>query len=42
MKLRIVALGHKLPAWVGAAYDDYARRLPRDFGVQRRNTAWNR
>jgi 23S rRNA (pseudouridine1915-N3)-methyltransferase len=29
MKLRIVALGHKLPAWVDEAYADYARRMPR-------------
>jgi 23S rRNA (pseudouridine1915-N3)-methyltransferase len=29
MKLRIVALGHRLPSWVGAAYADYARRMPR-------------
>ena len=34
MKLRIVALGHKLPAWVEAAYDDYARRLPREFALE--------
>jgi 23S rRNA (pseudouridine1915-N3)-methyltransferase len=34
MKLRIVALNHKLPAWVTAAYDDYARRLPRDFALE--------
>ena len=33
MKMRIVALGHKLPAWVAAAYGDYARRLPRDFAL---------
>src|SRR5450631_1703998 len=29
MKLRIVALGHRLPSWVGEAYSDYARRMPR-------------
>jgi 23S rRNA (pseudouridine1915-N3)-methyltransferase len=34
MKLRLVALGQKLPAWVGAAYDDYAHRLPRDFALE--------
>jgi 23S rRNA (pseudouridine1915-N3)-methyltransferase len=33
MKLRIVALGHRMPAWVAAGYDDYARRLPRDFAL---------
>lgn len=33
MKLRIVALGHKLPAWVAGAYGDYARRLPREFSL---------
>jgi 23S rRNA (pseudouridine1915-N3)-methyltransferase len=33
LKLRIVALAHKLPAWVAAACDDYVRRLPRDFAL---------
>jgi 23S rRNA (pseudouridine1915-N3)-methyltransferase len=34
MKLRIVALGHRMPAWVNAAFEDYARRLPRDFALE--------
>ncbi len=34
MKLRIIALGHKLPAWANAAYDDYARRMPREFRIE--------
>jgi 23S rRNA (pseudouridine1915-N3)-methyltransferase len=34
MKLRIVALGHRMPAWVNAAFEDYARRLPRDFTLE--------
>ena len=34
MKLRIVALGHKLPAWANAAYEDYARRMPREFALE--------
>ncbi|HXX85795.1 MAG TPA: 23S rRNA (pseudouridine(1915)-N(3))-methyltransferase RlmH [Casimicrobiaceae bacterium] len=34
MKLRIVALAHKLPAWVAAACDDYVRRLPRDVALE--------
>jgi 23S rRNA (pseudouridine1915-N3)-methyltransferase len=34
MKLRIVALGHRMPAWVDAAFDDYARRLPREFALE--------
>jgi 23S rRNA (pseudouridine1915-N3)-methyltransferase len=29
MKLRIVALGHRLPSWISEAYADYARRMPR-------------
>ena len=33
MKLRIVALGHRMPGWVTAGYDDYARRLPREFAL---------
>ena len=31
MNLRVVALGHRMPAWVTAGWTDYARRLPRDF-----------
>jgi 23S rRNA (pseudouridine1915-N3)-methyltransferase len=34
MKLRVVALGHRMPAWVTAGWDDYARRLPRDFALE--------
>ena len=33
MKLAIVALGHKMPAWVAAGYDEYAARLPRDWPI---------
>ncbi|HEV2976860.1 MAG TPA: 23S rRNA (pseudouridine(1915)-N(3))-methyltransferase RlmH [Casimicrobiaceae bacterium] len=34
MKLRIVAFGHRMPAWVVAGFDDYARRLPREFALE--------
>lgn len=34
MKLRIVALGHKLPAWAGEACADYARRMPRTLSIE--------
>jgi len=34
LKLRLVALGHKLPAWANAAFDEYARRLPREFTLE--------
>lgn len=34
MKLAIVALGHRMPAWVAAGYDDYASRLPRDWPLE--------
>jgi len=34
MKLRVVALGHRMPAWVDAGFDDYARRMPRDLPVE--------
>jgi 23S rRNA (pseudouridine1915-N3)-methyltransferase len=33
MKLRIVALGHRMPAWVVAAFDDYAKRMPRELAI---------
>ena len=34
MKLRVVALGHRMPAWVSAGWDDYARRMPREFALE--------
>lgn len=34
MKLRIVAFGQRMPAWVDAACQDYARRLPREFALE--------
>jgi 23S rRNA (pseudouridine1915-N3)-methyltransferase len=34
MKLRIVALGQRVPAWVVAGFDDYARRLPRELALE--------
>ena len=34
MKLRIVALGQRMPAWVVAGFGEYARRLPREFALE--------
>jgi 23S rRNA (pseudouridine1915-N3)-methyltransferase len=34
MKLRVVALGHRMPAWVDAGFDEYARRMPRDLPLE--------
>ena len=31
MRLRLVALGHRMPAWVDQGFTDYTRRLPRDL-----------
>lgn len=31
MKLTIIAVGTKMPAWVQQGYDEYARRFPRDM-----------
>ena len=30
MKLLVVAVGHRMPAWVDAGFEDYARRMPRE------------
>src|SRR5512140_4024241 len=32
MKVRVIAFGHRMPAGVSAGWDEYARRLPRDWG----------
>ena len=34
MRLLILAVGHKMPAWVSAGFEDYARRMPRDTPLQ--------
>lgn len=33
MKLSIVAVGQRMPAWAQTAYDDYAKRFPPDARV---------
>jgi 23S rRNA (pseudouridine1915-N3)-methyltransferase len=34
VRLRIVALGLRLPAWMNEGYEDYARRLPREWPLE--------
>jgi len=34
MNLRVVAFGQRMPAWVDAGWDDYARRMPREFALE--------
>ena len=34
MKLRLVAVGHKMPAWVAAGFTEYAQRMPREVRVE--------
>jgi len=34
MRLLILAVGHKMPAWVSMGFEDYARRMPRDTALQ--------
>lgn len=36
MQLVIVAVGHRMPAWVDHAFADYAERLPADTGIELR------
>ncbi|MHB1051537.1 MAG: 23S rRNA (pseudouridine(1915)-N(3))-methyltransferase RlmH [Thiobacillus sp.] len=31
MKLHLIAVGHKMPGWINAGYDDYARRMTSDL-----------
>ncbi len=41
MKIRILSVAQKLPAWVDTACDDYARRLPREIDLQLVNLPLN-
>jgi 23S rRNA (pseudouridine1915-N3)-methyltransferase len=34
MRLRIVALGQRMPSWVAAAVADYAKRMPRETPLE--------
>lgn len=34
MKLWVVAVGHRMPAWVEAGFDEFARRMPRELPLQ--------
>jgi len=34
VKLRLVALGHRMPRWVSDGYAEYARRLPREYALE--------
>jgi 23S rRNA (pseudouridine1915-N3)-methyltransferase len=33
MKIRILTITHKSPAWIREGYQDYAKRLPRTFAL---------
>jgi 23S rRNA (pseudouridine1915-N3)-methyltransferase len=33
VKFLIVAVGHRMPGWVEAGFDEYARRIPRDTPI---------
>ena len=33
MRISIIAVGTKMPAWVSAGVDEYCRRLPREFNL---------
>lgn len=34
MKLLIVSVGHKMPDWVTAGFNEYARRMPREAKIE--------
>ena len=34
MRIHLLAVGTRMPAWVAAGYADYARRLPRECSLQ--------
>jgi 23S rRNA (pseudouridine1915-N3)-methyltransferase len=34
MRIRIIAIGTKMPDWVEAGYNEYAKRMPREVSVE--------
>ena len=31
MQIHLISVGNRMPSWVKTGYDDYAKRLPRDY-----------
>jgi 23S rRNA (pseudouridine1915-N3)-methyltransferase len=34
LRLIVVAVGHRMPAWVDAGFDEFARRMPRELPLE--------
>ena len=34
LKLWVIAVGHRMPGWIDAAFEDYARRMPREAQIK--------
>jgi len=34
MRIRVISVGHRLPEWLSAGFDHYARRLPREWAFE--------
>jgi 23S rRNA (pseudouridine1915-N3)-methyltransferase len=34
MKLLVIAVGNKMPRWVNEAFEEYAKRMPRDLRIE--------
>lgn len=34
MKIKLIAVGTKMPAWVNEGFQDYVKRLPKDFALE--------
>ncbi len=34
MKCLVAAVGHRMPAWIAAGYEEYARRMPREMPLR--------
>ncbi|HSR02442.1 MAG TPA: 23S rRNA (pseudouridine(1915)-N(3))-methyltransferase RlmH, partial [Methylophilaceae bacterium] len=34
MKLKIISVGHKMPAWVETACAEYIKRMPRELATE--------
>ncbi len=34
MRIRLIAIGQKMPDWVAAGFEEYRRRLPREFSLE--------
>nr|WP_132678699.1 23S rRNA (pseudouridine(1915)-N(3))-methyltransferase RlmH [Pseudomonas aeruginosa] len=41
MRLRLIAVGSRMPRWVEEGWQEYVKRLPAELSLERREQRWS-